>query len=248
MTTLASWDGGALPNTGGTAPTVSGDEFTTAVNALSYGYWTLGAAAPTNSLRFRFKTPSAWPSASFTIATVSAGAGSILNRMNLGGSGAPGQVRLVRQAGTQVAASSTGAIDLSTWYRGELQMNSGGNLLRCAVFPLGSDVALWESGAISGATGATGTRLSLGNGANGASPPATIAAMSFSHFLATDTYGAWLGRDEDDPLPPPDVGSYRFFNGTTLLDLTPRGEFDGTVLHPVEVRGYWDGTALHPLT
>lgn len=231
MSTIAQWDSGALPATYGTAPTVSGDAFTTAANTVSAGEWTTTA---TNqwSARYYITTPAAWPSASFSMFLAQAafgGASPILARANMAGSGQPGQLRLVRSGGTQLAASPNNTIALSTQYRIEIQANGTTSMMRMAVFPMGSDTALWSAD-LAGATGTSVAAFTVGNGSIGSAAPPTIGPLAYRHLLIANTYGAWLGRDASDPLPS---------TGPEVL-----GVWNGTSVDAATMLGVWDGSAI----
>lgn len=112
-------------------------------------------------------------------------------RLLIGGTGAPGQVRLGKaDPYAQVAASANGVLALSTWHRLCLTLDQAGGRARTWVFPLGSDTAIWDSGWIASDFGSDADRVEIGALLN--SP--TIGTVRLAALLVTDGTSGPLGR------------------------------------------------------
>ncbi len=238
MATLCEWDGGTLPTIVGAAPTVSGDTMTFAAGSdANHAAWSFTAAAQVTA-RWYAAIPASWASASWTLAEL---AGSPLTaRINLSGSGSPGQARLVNGAGSQVANSPGSTVALTTLYRVEVQVDRTAATSRLAVFPLLSDTALYDSGAIATSTGTTDpTLLRIGRVSAGV----TVADLAISRIKAVDSVGSWIGRHPADTAGDP--GTLGIWDGTAIQDLEILGVWDGTSsILPAEALGVWDGTVI----
>lgn len=242
MATIIDWDGGTLPTITGTTPTLDAD-----------GYMVFGAGATVNNaswavstnaftLRWYEKVPSAWASASWS--TFYALSSATINaRVNIAGSGTPGQVRYIQTANSQIAASPNNTLALSGHYRFELQIDRAAQTYRGAIFALGSDVALYDTGLLTGRnTGSAAfTSLQLGRLST-----VSTNALSVGRVKAVDTVGSWIGRDPDDPLPTPPGGSFKSWDGSSLVAADIVGYWSGSTLVVAECLGLWDGTALQP--
>lgn len=205
MPTIAEWTTGALPTTQGASVSLdSASGYPTADSILMQQQsgqvcrvrW--GVAVPAVSVRWYFKTPDAWAGSSAFIAYMSNGA-TLATGIALAGTGAPGQVRLGNNGG-DTARSPNSTVTFSTWYRLELALDTANSRARCAVFPIESDTALWESGWQTHADYAT-VPSDLSIGRNNATP--TLGTFSVDSILATDQVGSYLGRIAGDGTSTP---------------------------------------------
>lgn len=233
---IFQWDSGYVPGTvDGTAPTVAGSNdvlvFDSSSTISSIFFTT--PQTPQFTVRWYAEMPASWASASFSM-FLSWAAGSFTSRINLSGTGSPGQYRLLRSGGVQVAASASNTLQTSTTYRFEYQVDGTNQTVRGAVFSLGSDTPLYDSGLISSTTTSTvSTRFYFGRGATGAAAPADLLDQRLSHIKGIGTVGAWIGRHASDVVT------------STAPELL--GIWNGSTVESAELLGVWDGTAIESL-
>lgn len=245
MSTLLEWDTGSLAAAGasisGTVNVVADTGFDRAVlpstSTADNFYWE-GLSATAYTLRAYLAMPSAW--ASVSVVLLSHDNTTTDARMILAGSGAPGQVRLARAGNTEVARSDQNIIPLSATLRWEMQVDTVSGTIRAAVFPLGADAPLWDSGLISGDVGTLVKRIRVGK-----LNSSTLPEISISRVKAVDTVGTWIGRHSTDPSDAP-VGSIWAWDGAAPHSVDVLGILDGA-LHSVEIVGVWDGASLNSL-
>ena len=99
---------------------------------------------------FYIKTPDVWPGQSFNINGLRADTTSVALAVALGGTGAPGQIRLVSPGGVIVASSPNGTLEVNTEYRFVVSYNTAtlaGGLRVYAVN--GSPDPIWSTSAVS---------------------------------------------------------------------------------------------------
>ena len=238
MATIAEWDGGSLPTIVGSTPAVVDAAMMFGEgSAANHATWTFGGV-PQVTARWYMTLPASWASASWTFAEL---AGSPLTaRTNLAGSGSPGQARLINSAGTQIANSSGSTVALAGTYRIEVQADRTAGTLRLAVFPLLSDTALYDSGAVSTSTGSTDpTTLRIGRVSAGV----TVADLTISRVKAVDSIADWVGRHPADAATGGFLGVW---DGTAILPTEILGVWNGSSIDPAAMLGVWDGTAILP--
>lgn len=232
MATIVEWDGGALPQyIAPTTPTVDGEYMVfDAASDSSFAVWP-GLSLPRYSARAYVTLPSAWTTTSYSLIR-SQTSGVITSRLNVGGSGAPGQIRALRNGGVQVAQSSNGLVTTGGHYRLEMQADWGAQTLRVGVFPLASDTPLWDSGVLAGMDvgAANFTQFNIG-AATGAMFHESIRV---GRILVTDGVGPWLGRHASDTLTPP--GGPEVF-----------GVWNGSDVEEAEILGLWNGSTIEPV-
>ena len=171
---IAEWNGGALP-------TISGSSITSGTGtgllnehllvqhdgtAATYAEWSFTATS-TIALRYYIELPSAWASSSHALTSFRYNANNSL-RASLGGTSAAGSMRLIDNAGTQLAASGTHVVDVSMLYRIEAQVNHAANQGRIGVWTAGGTL-LYDSGWTTGVFLAQANTVRIG-ATTGASP------------------------------------------------------------------------------
>ena len=128
----------------GTAATVETGETVTPAFECAQGagvssgvYWILSDAQAAARLRFYFKTPAAWGASAMPIANIR-GAIEAATRFEvvIGGTGAPGRIRVHDASSTQVVASPENTMATSTWYRVEVGFDMAVGTLRLYLYNL----------------------------------------------------------------------------------------------------------------
>lgn len=154
------------------------------------------------AVRVYFKTPAAWPSASANIVALNTASHSSVAMLSISGSGAPGQLRLLRTGGSTVSSAPNNTMLVDTWYRVELQLNGTNSRARAALFPADSETPLWTSTWQTHANYAVPI-LRVAIGAINSSP--TVAAFEADEILLAELPGEdeWLGAP---PIPVEPVG------------------------------------------
>ncbi len=241
MATVLEWNSGAITAAGGfvtgTVNVVADSGFDRAVipqsSASDYFEWnSLGLTRFT--IRAYITMPSAWASTSATLICSQVSGGAQNSRMNLAGTGSPGQVRLISNNNTQVAASATGLVSFSTTLRWEVQVDTVNSTIRGAVFPLNSDTPVWDSGLISSDVGGTTTILKFGKGV-GTIP--SLPQISISRVKVVDVVGAWIGRHATDTLSGPSDGpdsAIALWNAVEAQSSALLGVWNGTAVDLIE--------------
>ena len=232
MATLFEWDGGALPAITGTAPSIINAhtmEFA-AGSALNYASWAMSADRFT--LRYYVTIPSSWTSASWTISGIRTPSNENA-RINLAGSGSPGQFRWLRVGGTQFAQTPNNTVALNSTYRVEVQIDRVTQTYRAAIFELLSTTPIYDSTLLTGIdTGtATFTEIRLGIASAGVS----VGTLRIGRIKAVDTVGAWIGPHASD-------GSG---GGSPLEDHIAL--WNGAAATPAMIVGYWNGSSVAPV-
>lgn len=227
MTNLFSWYDGTLPTVVGSGVTldastgspVAGSLAIAATGSQTYAQFTV--ASPTVcAARWHFRTPAAWPSASIIMASWMNAA--VIASMQLASSAAPGAVRLLRQGGAQVATSANNVLALNTWYRAELHDDTTGTRARVAVFAIGNNTPIYDSGWQTHANFANlPTRFSVG----------CLSNQTFTYkvdsILGVDSAAAFIGEAPSDTPPQGLASVTRHYShpGQTLI-LSAAGSTD----------------------
>lgn len=233
MATLLEWDGGTLPTITGTTPSVI-DAHTmefAAGSALNYASWTTSADRFT--LRYYVTIPSAWTSASWTMGGIQA-SGNQNARINLGGSGSPGQFRWVRAGNVQFAQTTSNTVVLNEIYRVEVQIDRVAQTYRAGIFQLLSTTPIYDSTLLTSIdTGSAAfTEIRLGIASSGVS----VGTLRIGRIMAVDTVGAWIGPHISDVSgggPSPLEDHLALWNGAAAT--------------PATIVGYWDGASVSPV-
>lgn len=160
MATVFEWDGetsGTLPSgitgtmtvSGTAADEPAGRALAVAAGATADFVRVTNTTAPGQTLheRWYFKTPSAPSSASRNFHYLRTGAATAAAAVALGGTGAPGQVRLIQgSAGSIAGNSSAGLLSADTWYLLHIDYTPHATLgnTKLAVYSLTSDTPLWS--------------------------------------------------------------------------------------------------------
>ena len=201
-TILGQWDSGALPTTiGGGVSSVSNGgwdgrpaiQFVQPSGNVSQVRFSFSAVT-TLAMRAYVQTPTTWGSSASTIMNGRPNATNVSGRVVIGGTGSPGQVRLGNPSGAVIAQSSPNLLNLGQWYRFELQLHQSVNQARAAVFALGSDTPLWDSGWRTDSYYASSDRAEFGPAAT--SP--TLGQIRMTNLIVTDNVDTWIGRATGD--------------------------------------------------
>ena len=207
MAILGQWDSGTLPTTVGTG-----------VSSAPTGGWGGGPAiqfdqqvGSSSQVRFEFTSrqnvavraylqmPAAWASAAEALIIVRPNSSSNVGQASIAGTGAPGQVRLLKaDPSANAAVSGNGTIAQSTWYRFELQLDQTNGRGRLGIFPLASDTAVWDSGWQTNDFGASAYRVEIGP----AYTSPTMGMVRAANIVVSDDVSQWIGRAIGDGTPP----------------------------------------------
>lgn len=227
MVVLAQWNGGALPEVvGGSITTATEGPRPPALRVAQTAGQTAYARfdveqTTTAGHRFYFKTPPAWPSGTAIIYQSMLNAGTIRFRVNMAGTGQAGRIRFIAAGNVIAEQSPVGTLDLSTWYRVELVVDTLGGLGQMRVYRDDSTVPVWDSGRVSANFGGPYNRVYIGRPVE-TSP--TVGVMFFDDILITDQSWKWPGAV--DPYTPPPGRDLLTWAGSTG---TPWGSTEGTV-------------------
>lgn len=151
-----TWTSGALPQVIGSGVSISPggigpDEGYIRINQPSgdaaHVRWDFAESESELAIATRvyIKTPTSWPSASYNVVAFNNAAHGAIAMAAFSGSGAPGQIRLLRTGGGTVIASPNNTVAVNTWYRVELQMDGYNTKARVAIFHLATEEPLWAS-------------------------------------------------------------------------------------------------------
>ena len=200
---LGQWDSGALPNTVGSGvsyvadggwdgqPAIQFDQQSGSISQVRFQFNPVVDIA----MRAYIQMPNSWIAMMMPLIIARSDASTMTGRTNIAGSGNPGQVRLVdSDGGTTVASSSNGLVAVDQWYRFELQFDGTLGQGRTAVFALGSDTALWDSGWQTDDFSTPAYRAEFGPAWAGA----TLGQIRMTHLLVTNDISDWIGRHPTD--------------------------------------------------
>lgn len=220
VSVLASWSGGAAPTVVGAVSVAPGSVFWGS-DALAIGSSAAAAYAQfdfasttTVALRVYFTTPSAWAASSTVVAGLRTPGYVLALGIAVAGTGAPGQLRITRPAGT-VASSAAGLLALDTRYRVEVRYDAAGGDATYAVWAIGGTVPLWEGTT----TGITDWQVAINRVDVGRvqSTP-TLPTWHAAHIVVESNAAAYIGpHASDTPTDPePPAGFLVEFDGTYL--------------------------------
>lgn len=221
--TIIEWDGGDLPAITGTTPTLDSDDFMiiAAGDTVNYASWS--STADTFAARFYIKTPSTWGSVSSKIFTVGTMDTPSIDQIIMAGVGSPGQIRFFANPNQEVTRSSTNVMSTSSTYRIELRVDRINQTYRGAVFSLGSDSPIYDTGSLTADSGSNLLRqFRWGRLTDGV----TINDFALGRLKIRSDISTWVGRHEDDEILFPEI----------------YGVWDGTTVQPAELMGVWNGT------
>lgn len=200
--------------TGPRSPQIEFDQVAATASAIR---WTITSQTQ-GSGRVYVTTPSAWPSASFPVALLIGSATQVF-RLDLGGSGSPGQIRL-RNGTTQLQASANNVVTTSHRYRFEWIIDHGADSAEAKVFDGDTTTAL-----------VTLTQSSAGSFGT------AHDTVSFGNSATTPTVGAW----QVDDLAVADAATY--IGAAVVL---PPADYPRRILSGGSwvdsVRRIWDGS------
>lgn len=250
MATLFSWDSGTLPALhGGGAmtldnavgfPTAPSIQIAQAASQASAALFSITARS-TLAVRAYIQMP-APGSASAVLITSQVGSGDPSARFAIGGTGAPGQARLVK-AGATLAQSANGLMTTGDWYRVELLHDGVNGRARTAVFPIGSTTPLWDSGWITDAAFTTSAIDRSRVGSYTASPQ--LGTYHIDSILGSDDISQWIGPHPGDI--PPSSPLFVTGPGGVAYPVEVVGVWNGSAVQPVTLLGEWDGSAVQPI-
>lgn len=203
--------GGTYPNVVATGPRSPQLEFPTANSKSAAPYWDLPTLTKSAG-RFYFTTPSAWNASSHAIAQLSTGAATLCARINLSGSGSPGQLRLTNAAATQVANTANNTVALSTRYRVEWTLDQVAGVFTVNMYQ-GDSTTVFTSLSATSSYGASCNRVVFGNYS-----AAAVPLMQFDDFAVADT-AAFIGPAVTLPPATPTV---KLWNGTAEVAVTAK--------------------------
>jgi hypothetical protein len=191
------------------------------------------SAGTTRTLGFVFRTPAAWATVAWTYATVVSGTAP-QSRIVMGGTSAPGSVRLTDAAGTELTRSTNNVLALSTTYYCELQHQAAGagGVLRLRVFDAAGLTTLYDSGSLTANIGTTCDGIQIGR----LDSTPTVGAFWSGLVQGANTITTLAG-----PLPAPVVGI------TTDLRWAMSGAADEAVV-TTSSRGLADTTSPSAIT
>ncbi len=223
--TIIEWDGGALPAITGTTPTLDGDNFMVIASGSTLNYATWQSTADTFAARFYIKTPGTWGSVSSSLFIAGTIDTPYIDRIIMAGAGSPGQIRFFANPNVELARSSTNVMSTSSMYRIELRVDRVNQTYRGAVFPLGSDSPIYDTGPLTADSGSNVLRqFSLGR----LTDSVAIDDFAVGRVKIRSSISTWVGRHEDDELLFPEI----------------YGVWDGATVQPAELMGVWNGTSV----
>lgn len=225
MTTLLQWDGGTLPaGITGSVTLNAGTGYPSAPSLLVAAgsvaaFVRVSPAAPSGNFRARFyiHTPTAWPSAALNVLSIRPSASTVVAGVALGGTGAPGTVRLTTTSGTTLTTSANNTLVVDKTYMFEVGYRVSDQTLWIKISHCEGVIdEVWSSTATS-ANFVNYDRVDIGKVNN---TPDT-GAFWIDSLKCTDDGGTTLiGRHPDDPWTVPgDVVGYpaEWENETTLF-------------------------------
>lgn len=201
MATIVQWESGTVAGAGGTVDGATVQQWTQGVwrwavlpggtSAAERIRWAVSAAAQ-YTLRFYVVIPRSWPGTFTDIMRASASGvqGSIVA---LPGAATPGQIRF-RDSASIKGQSDFGLLQPGQIVRIEVQADTGAGTIRSAVFPLASDVPLFDTGTLAANVLPAPTQFAFGHFVN----TEPLAAMAVGSVRVDDTVGAWIGRAAAD--------------------------------------------------
>ncbi len=239
MAILGQWDSGTLPTTVGSG-----------VSSVPTGGWAGGpaiqfdqVASQSSQVRFEFTSrqnvavraylqmPATWASAAEALIIVRPNSSSNAGQASIAGTGAPGQVRLLKaDPSANAATSSNGTLSQGTWYRFELRLDQANGRGRLAIFPLASDTAVWDSGWVTNDFGTSAYRVEIGP----AYTSPTMGTVRAANIVVSDDVSNWVGRTAGDNLPGPTVNTLGQWDSGALPTTVGTGV-------SYAVTGGWDG-------
>lgn len=185
-----------------------------------------------------------WPDTSFSLIALKESNAGYNSSLSVSGSIVPGQIRLTTVGGAQLATSPSNTIRRNTWYRTELVVDPANSSAKVAVFTLGLDGPIWQSGWISNPNFAKPNNM-LHVGRISTTPKVTGLEMDMiaGRFYPEDQappagHDYWLGRHLDDV--PPEYRAY-IWNGVSVEQVSHQTAF------PVLIKRDWatDETSEH---
>ena len=221
---LGQWDSGTLPTTVGSGvsyaasggwgnrPAIQLDQASGQSSQVRFEF----TAVTTVAVRAYIQLPAAWTASSQSLIIARFNSSTNVGQANIGGSGSPGQARLIKADPSATAAqSSTNTLSQSTWYRFELQLNQTAGQGRMAVFPLGSDTPLWNSGWAANDFGTSTYRVEIGP----AYTSPTMGQVRVTNLMVTDSVSDWIGRVEgDDNVPEEPQTAWRILTASGWVE------------------------------
>lgn len=213
--------GGTYPNVVASGPRSPQLEFPTANSKSAAPFWNLGTLTRCAG-RFYVTTPAAWNAASHTIAQIDS-SGTLCARINISGSGAPGQLRIINAATTQVGATASNTLALNTRYRVEWTLDQVSGVFAVNMY-LGDSTTVFTGLSATSSYGSSCNRVVFGNYSTAAVP-----LMQYDDFAVADT-ATFIGPAV---TPPPATPTIKLWNGTAEVAVTAK---------------LWNGTAEVPLT
>lgn len=263
MTTILKWDGMGLADelamttsrigTGDTAPTaITGTagivdldvlykgapsiRCTPAASTAARHVWLVGDRAVA-TYGWAYTTPAAWTSAAYNIFGIQTNNnGTLQCRVNLAGTGAPGELRLANNAGTSIVVSPTGTMAVSTAYWFELQVSQNATVAnttcRLRVWRIDTGVLVWDSGVRTGAAiGSTHNRIAIGSYDTTPVP----GVFRFGRVLADDGNVTW-GTPVDLSAPGTAFPTVTVMVAGVRRAATVKGVMVGGVLQAASVK------------
>lgn len=205
--TRYGWSSGTLPTVVGTTasepsvgiPTAPSLRVSGAGNANYVRFDT--AASKTVSARFYFRTPTEWSASSVNIMAMRPNASSLVLQIALAGMGSPGQLRLVKNGGGQMAVSSTNTMVVNSDYRIEVSYNGVSTSAAISVYPMQSDDALWTATVTDATLNLDVNRLDFGRINN---TPTVPSDLFYDSIVIDDASVTSIGRDAADSVVVPE--------------------------------------------
>lgn len=179
--------------------------------------------------RWYFTTPEVWPSVSYNLGQLRQGA-TVIASYTISGSGQPGQIRLVKVGGAVLASAPQSTISVGTAYRAEIQYDKPNTRARVAVFRVGRDNPTWTSNWITDATFVTDVDgIYVGR----INPNPVVGDFHIDSIELSDEVDDWIGRHADDSFAVGPTGTFKVWNGTSLVPVNSVSIWNGTSLVPV---------------
>lgn len=170
-------------------------------SGAAFAHWVFPAEEKV-STRFYFSTPASWASSSYNVLSLREDSTTTIANINISGMGNPGQFRLAK-AGGVIVGNSTSILENNKNYRAELQYDATGTRCRTALFDMGQNDPLWDSGwIIDEVWDVTATEMAVGRPNNS---PSTFEYRVDSIRIQEGATGTWIGRhstDEEEDPPP----------------------------------------------